>query len=217
MFATAVGYAIQSIEAGNLSASGALRGRGQGTRRAATSSTYCSSSIDPSAFRLPMSSAGGRYEHTGFDLFFSSGLTNNLPAMIPVTLLYGTPDDAAAEIAYVEKRGYPVAYIEMGEEPDGKARHARGLRHPLHPVGRSDSQGGSQSQARRADLSKASIKTSGVARRPRSNFLDGPLYRLFEGSRPSRRIWPSSPSKLEHYPFEPCGRDLESTVPRNRN
>ena len=40
--------------------------------------------------------------------------------MIPVTMLYGTPDDAAAQIAYIEKRGYPIAYIEMGEEPDGK-------------------------------------------------------------------------------------------------
>ena len=40
--------------------------------------------------------------------------------MIPVTMLYGTPEDAAAQIAYIEKRGYPISYIEMGEEPDGK-------------------------------------------------------------------------------------------------
>jgi hypothetical protein len=40
--------------------------------------------------------------------------------MIPVTLLYGTPDDAAAQIAYIERRGYPIGYVEMGEEPDGK-------------------------------------------------------------------------------------------------
>ena len=63
---------------------------------------------------------GGGSQHSGFDIFFTSGLTNNLPAMIPVTMLYGTPDDAAAQIAYIEKRGYPIAYIEMGEEPDGK-------------------------------------------------------------------------------------------------
>ena len=25
-----------------------------------------------------------------------------------------------AQIAYIEKRSYPIAYIEMGEEPDGK-------------------------------------------------------------------------------------------------
>jgi hypothetical protein len=28
--------------------------------------------------------------------------------------------DAAAQIAYLEKRGYPISYIEMGEEPDGQ-------------------------------------------------------------------------------------------------
>ena len=43
-----------------------------------------------------------------------------MPALVPVTMLYGTPEDAAAEVAYLEKRGYPIAGIEMGEEPDGK-------------------------------------------------------------------------------------------------
>lgn len=57
---------------------------------------------------------------TGFDLFFTSGITNKLPAMIPVSMVYANPEDAAAEIAYVEKRGYPVSFIEMGEEPDGQ-------------------------------------------------------------------------------------------------
>jgi hypothetical protein len=40
--------------------------------------------------------------------------------MIPVSLLYGIPEDAAAQIAYLEKRGYPISYVEMGEEPDGQ-------------------------------------------------------------------------------------------------
>src|SRR5437016_12926678 len=40
--------------------------------------------------------------------------------MITVTMLYGTPEDAAGQIAYIEKRGYPISFIEMGEEPDGK-------------------------------------------------------------------------------------------------
>ena len=57
---------------------------------------------------------------TGFDLFFTSGITNKLPAMIPVSMLYGTPEDSAAEIAYIEKRGYAISYVEMGEEPDGQ-------------------------------------------------------------------------------------------------
>jgi hypothetical protein len=77
------------------------------------------SSIDPWHSAADIDDTGN-YQHTGFDLFFTSGITNNLPAMIPVTLLYGTPEDAAAEIAYIEKRGYPISYVEMGEEPDGQ-------------------------------------------------------------------------------------------------
>ncbi len=113
-----VGYAIQTIDAGSVDASGAFvdvaeDASGQNKPR------YHSSSIDPWHSAADVN-ASGNYQHSGFDLFFTSGLTNNLPAMIPVTLLYGTPDDAAAQIAYLEKRGYPIAYIEMGEEPDGK-------------------------------------------------------------------------------------------------
>jgi hypothetical protein len=40
--------------------------------------------------------------------------------MIPISLLYGTPDDAAAQMAYLKKRGYAISYVEMGEEPDGQ-------------------------------------------------------------------------------------------------
>ena len=40
----------------------------------------------------------------GFDLFFTSGITRGLPAIVPIAMLYNTPDDAAAEIAYIEKR-----------------------------------------------------------------------------------------------------------------
>ena len=113
-----VGYAIQEIHAGSIDASGAFID----VKKDATGKdqpTYCSSSIDPWHSAEDVN-ATGNYQHTGFDLFFTSGITNNLPAMIPVTMLYGTPDDSAAQIAYIEKRGYPIGYIEMGEEPDGK-------------------------------------------------------------------------------------------------
>ncbi|MGB9434642.1 MAG: hypothetical protein WBQ89_20525, partial [Candidatus Acidiferrum sp.] len=29
------------------------------------------------------------------------------------------PEDAANQLAYLEKRGYPISHVEMGEEPDG--------------------------------------------------------------------------------------------------
>jgi hypothetical protein len=59
-------------------------------------------------------------DQVGLDLFFTSGITRGLPAMIPVSMLYSTPEDAAAQISYLKKRGYAISYIEMGEEPDGQ-------------------------------------------------------------------------------------------------
>jgi hypothetical protein len=113
-----VGYAIQDMQAGVLSLDGAFTDAAGGSTPA-TAPTFASSSIDP-WHSAPDVNRTGKYQHSGFDLFFTSGLTNNLPAMIPVTMLYGIPEDSAAQIAYLEKRGYPIAYIEMGEEPDGK-------------------------------------------------------------------------------------------------
>jgi hypothetical protein len=49
-----------------------------------------------------------------------SKLTNNLPVLVPVGLLYDTPDNAAAEIAYLLRRNYSLEGIELGEEPDGQ-------------------------------------------------------------------------------------------------
>jgi hypothetical protein len=84
--------------------------------------TY-SSSIDPwhqpsDRYLVPDRMESG--DQVGFDLFFTSGITRGLPTMVPVTLLYGTPEDSAAQITYLEKRKYPISYVEMGEEPDGQ-------------------------------------------------------------------------------------------------
>jgi hypothetical protein len=59
-------------------------------------------------------------DQPGFDLFFTSGITRGLPAIIPIAMLYSTPEDATAQMTYIKKRGYPVSSIEMGEEPDGQ-------------------------------------------------------------------------------------------------
>jgi hypothetical protein len=40
--------------------------------------------------------------------------------MVPIAMLYSTPQDAANEIAYLYKRKYPISWIEMGEEADGQ-------------------------------------------------------------------------------------------------
>jgi len=40
--------------------------------------------------------------------------------VIPVAMFYDTPENAAAEIAYLKNRGYAVGYVELGEEADGQ-------------------------------------------------------------------------------------------------
>jgi hypothetical protein len=59
-------------------------------------------------------------EQPGFDLIAQSGLTRGLPMLTPVSLLYGTPEDSANEIRFLQKRGVEVTHVEMGEEPDGQ-------------------------------------------------------------------------------------------------
>jgi hypothetical protein len=193
-----VGYAIQQIRAGTISPGDAFTEVLSDPAEPLTS--YCVSSIDPWHSADDVRD-GGDYQHTGFDLFFTSGVTNNLPAMIPVTMLYGTPDDAAAQITYLEKRGYRIGHIEMGEEPDGKH---------MMP----EDYGALYVQWATA-IHKVDPKLK----------LGGPV---FEGVNEDIRLWPDAQGQtswmgrfvaylkshgrlsdlsfvsFEHYPFEPC-------------
>jgi F5/8 type C domain-containing protein len=193
-----VGYAIQQIAAGTLDAGGAFVEAAQSPDERLI--TYCVSSIDP-WHSAADGNTSGNYQHTGFDLFFTSGLTNNLPAMIPVSMLYGTPEDAAAQIAYIERRGYPIGYIEMGEEPDGK-------------------------HAMPEDYAALYLQWASALHKVDPKLrLGGPV---FEGVNEDIRLWPDARGRtswmgrfvdylkahgrladlsfvsFEHYPFEPC-------------
>jgi F5/8 type C domain len=110
-----VGYAISEISVGNFNSLGQFVDLVKHNPSQAQTLTQASS-VDP--WHTEDAIIPTRIQ-TGFDLFFKSGYTNNLPAMIPIAMIYATPEDSAAELAYVEKRGYPVSYVEMGEEPDG--------------------------------------------------------------------------------------------------
>jgi hypothetical protein len=193
-----VGYAIQQIAAGTVDTSEAFVEAPKDPTESRT--TYCVSSIDPWHSAADVYD-GGQYQHSGFDLFFTSGLTNNLPAMIPVTMLYGTPEDAAAQIAYVERRGYHIGYVEMGEEPDGK-------------------------HAMPEDYGALYIQWAAAIHKVDPHLrLGGPV---FEGVNEDIRVWPDAQGRVswmgrfvdylkahghlsdlafvsfEHYPFEPC-------------
>ena len=112
-----VGYAIRELYLGTLTPDGAFHDVMRHTPDQEQTITY-SSSID--LWHEPSDLGSTRHAQLGFDLFFTSGVTQNLPAVIPVAMLYDTPENAAAEIAYIKKRGYPVSYVELGEEADGQ-------------------------------------------------------------------------------------------------
>jgi len=111
-----VGYAIQELYLGTATADGKFHDLIRHTEDQDQTATYCSS-VDPWHAPEDLDERAG--EQVGLDLFYTSGVTRKLPAMIPIAMIYGTPEDAAAEIAYLEKRGYGISYVEMGEEADG--------------------------------------------------------------------------------------------------
>lgn len=192
------GYAITELYAGNFNDEGEFVDLVQHQPDQGQTVTYCSS-IDPwhSATDLDMHAG----DQTGFDLFFTSGITNHLPAMIPVAMLYGTPEDSAAQIAYLKKRGYPVSYIEMGEEPDGQymlpedygALYLQWAT-ALHRVDPALKLGGPVFQGVNEDIkvwSDGQGRTSWLGR-----FVD---YLKVHG-----RLEDLAFMSFEHYPFTPC-------------
>jgi len=117
-----VGYAIRELYLGSIDEKNDFKDILKHSPDQMQTLTLCSS-VDPWHEPSDLYLAPDRMEsgdQPGFDLFFTSGITRSLPAIVPVALLYSTPEDAAAQMAYIKKRGYPVSYIEMGEEPDGQ-------------------------------------------------------------------------------------------------
>ena len=117
-----VGYAIKEVYVGNLGDDGRFNDLLRHSPNQQQSHTFCSS-VDPWHRPSDLLTAADHMEsgdQPGFDLFFTSGITRGLPAIVPVAMAYSTPEDAAAEIAYLEARKYPILQVEMGEEPDGQ-------------------------------------------------------------------------------------------------
>ncbi|MGH9503973.1 MAG: discoidin domain-containing protein [Terriglobales bacterium] len=117
-----VGYAIREIYLGTINAAGDFIDLLHHSPDQQQSLTYCSS-VDPWHEPKDLYLAPDRMEsgdQPGLDLFYTSGITRGLPAVIPVAMLYGTPEDSVAQMTYLKKRGYPIWYVEMGEEPDGQ-------------------------------------------------------------------------------------------------
>src|SRR5271169_3134513 len=117
-----VGYAIRELSLGTIDQNNKFKDLLHHSPNQKQTLTLCSS-VDPWHEPSDLYLAPDRMEsgdQPGFDLFFNSGITRGLPAIVPVAMLYSEPEDAAAQMAYIKKRGYAVSYIEMGEEPDGQ-------------------------------------------------------------------------------------------------
>jgi hypothetical protein len=117
-----VGYAIRELYLGTMNERHEFRDLLHHSPDQKQTLTLCSS-VDPWHQPSDLYVAPDRMEsgdQPGFDLFFTSGITRGLPAIIPVAMLYSTPDDAAAQMSYIKARGYHVSYVEMGEEADGQ-------------------------------------------------------------------------------------------------
>jgi hypothetical protein len=111
-----VGYAIRELYLGTTGPNKEFHDLLMHTADQGQTPTYCSS-VD--SWHEPSDIDRSGRAQVGFDLFYTSGYTRGLPAMIPIAMIYNTPEDAAAEIKYLENRKYPISYVEMGEEPDG--------------------------------------------------------------------------------------------------
>jgi hypothetical protein len=192
-----VGYAIREVSIGTSDQNG-FHDLTRHTPDQDQTTTFCSS-IDP---WHELSDLGTKQdEQVGLDLFYNSGYTRGLPAMIPIAMLYATPEDSAAEIAYLEKRGYPISYVEMGEEPDGQytlpedyAELYLQFAKALHRVDPNLKLGGPVYTGQNEDIvvwPDAQGRISWTGR-----FLD---YLKDHG-----RIQDLAFFSFEHYPFEPC-------------
>jgi F5/8 type C domain len=193
-----VGYAIRELYLGTTTEDGAFHDILRHTPDQEQTTTYCSS-VDP--WHEPSNLGSMRQAQVGFDLFFTSGVTRGLPAMIPVALLYDTPDNAVAEIAYLKARRYPISYVEMGEEADGQymlpedyaALYVQWAA-ALHRLDPSLKLGGPSFQGVNKDIEvwpDAQGRVSWTAR-----FLD---YLKQHGRMKDLAFF-----SFEHYPYDPC-------------
>ena len=192
-----VGYAIRELSIGITDQLG-FHDLARHTPDQDQTTTFCSS-IDP--WHEPSDLGSTQHEQLGLDLFYQSGYTRGLPAMVPIAMVYGTPEDAAAEIAYLENRHYPISYVEMGEEVDGQyalpedyAELYLQFAKALHRVDPNLKLGGPIYTGQNEDIlawPDAEGRISWTGR-----FLD---YLRSHG-----RIQDLAFFSFEHYPYEPC-------------
>jgi hypothetical protein len=111
-----LGYALRELYLGGLGRDGRLHDLLRHRASSRQSVVYVSST-DP-WHRASERDPG--YEQPSFQTVLHSGLTRGEPLLVPVSLLYGTPQSAVAELRYLQTLGVPLRGVELGEEPDGQ-------------------------------------------------------------------------------------------------
>jgi hypothetical protein len=191
-----MGYAIAEVSVGTLS-DGRLTDAVKHSPDKRQTATFVSST-DP--WHAPDDKMADT-EQPGLDFIFTNGITRGLPALVPVGLLYSTPDNALAEIKYLRERGYAISHVEIGEEPDGQhctpedyAALYLQWASALHGYDATLKLGGPAFQEGRED-----VKTW-----PDANGETSWLKRFIKYLSARGKLGELNFMSFEHYPFEPC-------------
>ena len=112
-----LGYALREVYVGSIDEAGSFHDSVSHAKNNEQQSPITVSSTDPWHRAVDIDY---HTEQAGFDRIFKCGLTNNMPMLTPVPLLYDTPENAVAEILFLKSRGYKFERLEMGEEPEGQ-------------------------------------------------------------------------------------------------
>lgn len=112
-----LGYAVREVYLGGFDRRGRFHDMLRHGTTNKTQTVIYASSTDPWHRATDLDA---NVEQPGFDRVFKSGLTNGRPCMIPVGLLYDSPENAVNELRFLKSRGYAFNQVEMGEEPDGQ-------------------------------------------------------------------------------------------------
>ena len=112
-----VGFAIRELSAGYQDSKGNFHDHMHHAADRKRQTIIHVSSTDPWHRK---SDVDENVEQVGLDRIYATGLTNDLPMLLPTGLLYDTPENVANEIRYLRARGDKFDYVELGEEPDGQ-------------------------------------------------------------------------------------------------
>ncbi|HEV2370698.1 MAG TPA: discoidin domain-containing protein [Streptosporangiaceae bacterium] len=110
-----LGFAIYELYVGSTSSGGTFTDYVRHRNGVKQSYTYTSSN-DPAEG----ASSIRQFDQPGVDELFTSGVTQGLPMMVPVPLIYSTPENAVGLLRYLEAKGYKIGAVEIGEECDGE-------------------------------------------------------------------------------------------------